>query len=727
MNPIMRSLWLLVLLVAAACQPEIPALPPVTVNVTAVDDQIALDDAVALALTGTAEQLVFATETALALGGITLTPTRTPTLTNTPLPPTETPFLSPTPTPTPTNTVTPTFAPPSTSEPPTTLEDRAGGRVRVLHAWRGQLAQAVDVYIDDVRLHRGLSEGEATAYFNSPKSTVRVSINEIPLQAGQPTPESARLTPIVSQVVEIPASGSLSVLLVEDDGAALLPLADNVSPLSAGESRVSLLQVNSFLLRSNVLLPGLGSALAYDMEMNDRHGPFDLLADEYQMILVDADSPEERVGEFFVELKHFTNHLIAFVPPGPGAGALVNTEILVFESSTNRASADTSAYFVNGAVDAGTVNIEMDRQTVWTNLPTGSTTQPIPISNEGTELRVVDAGTDADRFAGFLLPFTDADPALNRIVVLVDAPGSTPENPTVLTQSFLQNPRPNPQRASLRLINALGGTTRPLDLEIRATNPIEIENAVGVPQSQQASSAWTTVAEGVLVGESSPYEVRSPNLFDVRLVLSGTQTIQARLSDVQLVPGGVYDFVAVPGDAVGTARLLILQPDMLGVIQGASQDINEIVAEQVEIALTASVPAVTATATPRATATATITPVPTNTPRPSNTPSLPPAAVQVRPAPPDAVYDFNLVVRGEGFVADERYTIQIDGGPDIQSGRINPDGTMATNISLPVDIAPGPHVVSVCVDCRTGGINQQAFATFVVAESQTTPTVTPQP
>src|SRR5262245_26473959 len=108
------SMCLLVILlvgIIVSCDTNFPAPPQVTVNITMVENQNALNDAVNEALTATAAQNIHVTETILAQGGITLTPTPTSTYTLTPRPPTATPVLSPTPSDTPTITPTPTFSP----------------------------------------------------------------------------------------------------------------------------------------------------------------------------------------------------------------------------------------------------------------------------------------------------------------------------------------------------------------------------------------------------------------------------------------------------------------------------------------------------------------------------------------------------------------------------------------------------------------------------------------
>jgi hypothetical protein len=118
--------------------------------------------------------------------------------------------------------------------------------------------------------------------------------------------------------------------------------------------------------------------------------------------------------------------------------------------------------------------------------------------------------------------------------------------------------------------------------------------------------------------------------------------------------------------------------------------------------------------------------VPTNTPRPSNTPPVKPASIQVNPAPPNTVRT-SFIVTGEGLDSGSRYTVNIDESPDLSSGQVSQDGTIAVAVDVPPGLQPGPHTVRVCVDCRSNGAQQEAFAVFVVANPNVSPTPTPEP
>src|SRR5690606_714612 len=164
--------------------------------------------------------------------------------------------------------------------------------------------------------------------------------------------------------------------------------------------------------------------------------------------------------------------------------------------------------------------------------------------------------------------------------------------------TFFEGTPPSLTRSNVRLIHGLTGVTRTLDLEIRSTNPTIITNAVGVPQSQQGDTSWSPVVQNISFATASNYTVRTPNLFDVRLVLSGSTTAQAQIPNLQLLPGGIYDFIALPGGtAQGVARLLLLQPEVQITAFGVDQSDPAIIQEQVESILTASAPAVTVTPT----------------------------------------------------------------------------------------------------------------------------------
>jgi hypothetical protein len=126
------------------------------------------------------------------------------------------------------------------------------------------------------------------------------------------------------------------------------------------------------------------------------------------------------------------------------------------------------------------------------------------------------------------------------------------------------------------------------------------------------------------------------------------------------------------------------------------------------------------------TPTPTISPVPTNTAYPTRTPEVPPPALLVDPAPPNANNGtFTLI--GVNFASGERYAVRLDGGPELQSGRVAQDGSLITVVTLPTNTAPGPHIVQVCVDCERGGLQQAEYIVVVVADPNLTATPTPVP
>jgi hypothetical protein len=226
---------------------------------------------------------------------------------------------------------------------------------------------------------------------------------------------------------------------------------------------------------------------------------------------------------------------------------------------------------------------------------------------------------------------------------------------------------------------------------------------------------------------------RTPEILDVRVVITGTRNVIAQLQGLQLLPGGMYDFVALPGEEVGTFRLELMQP----VVQFTSLAIDKgdptAIAEAVQATLTAQAPAISPTPTSASTATPTPTPVATNTPRPTNTPSLLPPVLIVDPGPPNAIttdangnYSFSL--SGQRFSPGKRFEVLLDTDlQEIGRGTTSSSGDFQLTVRLPVDIVPGPHIIQVCVDCRAGGVQQAQYASVVVADPDVTPSPTPRP
>ncbi|MBZ0294751.1 MAG: DUF4397 domain-containing protein [Anaerolineae bacterium] len=711
-------LALLMVTVVAACDSTVASPPQITVVVTLVPAEEALDDAVAGALTATAQQQIYATETALANQGVTLTPTATPTVTRTPLPPTATEYLSPTPTDTPTSTVSPTFAP-LPSNTPDAEATRGNGRVRFLHAWRSsaRVDSGVDVFIDDLPVARDVTFGQATNYQSVSASTVRVSIKP-PVSEDQPA-----TLPLASQTIDVPPGTSISVVIVElDEGPSLIPLAEDPSPLPSNQSRLNILQANSLLLRSNVIVPDADYTLVQEMSLGDTPGPYDLDSGQLPIWLYDSENPTQILTIIeSIRLESRVNYLLVFVPP---ADDLDITDYLLFPGSVNHTEADVGMRLVNIAIDAGPLAVYVDGELLASRLAVGETTVSLPLSQQGANVRLENSSGDVV-FDESLGPWPGAENDLDKIVLLSDAESTIDYPVHVVPLVIPEQPRVSLSRANVRLIHGLAGVTRTLDLEIRSTNPTVITNDFGVPQSQQADSSWSPVAQNVGFGTASDYAVRAPNVFDVRLILSGSTTAQASMNGLQLIPGGVYHFVALPaGEEQGVAKLLLLEPEVQISALGMVEADPALVQEQVEIALTASAPAVTTTPTSVNTSTPTISPVPTNTPAPSNTPMLAEPQIQVNPAPPNAVTG-SFVLLAANFAPGTRYTIRLDERPENISGRVNDDGTVVRIVDLPIDLEPGAHTVRFCADCRLGGAQQESFAVIRVADPAQTATPTP--
>ena len=711
-------------LAAAACQPTIPPLPDVTVVITAVDNEAALAAAVEGALTATAQRQAQITETALALGGITLTPTATPTATLTPPLPTATPFLSPTPTTTPTSTATPTLAPlpSSTPAPPEVSAVDSPGRLRLLHALRRSGLGPVEVYVDDVRVARGLEFGADSGYTAVAGRSVRVTVRPVGTNdssAEQPAP------PLVSSVVDVGAGASVSLVLADMGQLrpSLVVVREDITPLRTRYARLTVLQANSTLLRFNALVPGLDGALAYNMAFGDQIGPFDVPAGSYTVNMYDADIPDQLIASLSgLRLDSYVNHLLVLVPAVDAPGQQEATDYLLFSGSAARAPGDVAVTFVNAAPGVGTVRIVVDDSVLVGSLPVGGRTVALPLSRQGGIVLIEDAAGE-DLYLDGLGPFDTPD---DRIVVIMDPTSAAGRAARVQPVVFAMDAPGSAARAAVRLIHGLAGTNRTLDLELRATSRTEIESIFGVPPGQQESAAYVPVIQGVRLATASEYVGRVPAVFDVRVVLSGTQSVQDALTSVQMLAGGVYDFVVVPGETAGVARLLLIQPDVQVAGPGINRGDPQVVREQVEAALTALAPAVTPTSTAARTATPTSSPVPTNTPRPSNTPALPPPALLVDPAPPNAAVD-SFVLTGLNLRPDSRYTISLAGGPEDLSGSTDANGSFARTVAIPAGLRPGAYTVRVCVDCRAGGANQEVFAVFVAADRARTPTATPVP
>jgi hypothetical protein len=702
-------MFVAILVLMAACETNIPD-PVVIVEITAVDDTTALAIGVADALTSTAMNPIGLTETELARLGYTLTPTPSQTPIPSPAVVTATPLPGASPTFTPSVTPTPTYAPLPTNvalSPNITEENQPAGRLRIANAWIGETAPVdarVDVYVNDARIARALDVRQVTAYQQVAAGAVRVDLHSA---------TAADDRPLVGLTVPIPAGGSVSLVVVDlGSGLVLIPVLEDVTPLPTGMSRLTVFQANPLLLESNLVFPQIQRELIRNLQTGQIIGPFDLPSDNYRLEFYDSFTPDALVGELpDVNLTGQVNHLMVLVPAS--SDTLTVTDQIVFTSSTRLVDTDVNARFINAANQVGTVSVAWDGRVQLPNLQVGNISVPIPISSLGITLNVTNSNGNEVAAAPFgPWPPTDGD----KIVVMLNGTGIQESSVTNIAV-FSQNPSPSPIRANLRLINALPDTV-PLSLQTSL-----VASSAAAQGGEPTPMPWEVVVANVSYGQPSNYSGRAPNLYEVRVVLTGTDTAIAAVGQFQLLAGGTYDFIVVPGSEPGSAELLVVQPD----VQPGSASVQdpEVLQEIVAATLTAMVTPNANTPTPIRTPTTTITPVPTNTVHPTNTPSILPSELIIDPAPPNTAVG-TFTVLGINFVPEARYTVNLDGGPIIRNGTVNPDGTLLVAIPLPANISPGPHIVGICVDCRVGGTPQAVYGVVIVAGPNITPSPTRQ-
>ncbi len=706
----MRLFLVSIMLLAAACDNSVPPAPPIVINITAVKDTTALANAVEQALTGTALNSVALTETQYAREGITLTPTLTATATATPPAPSATAPLPPSATYTPSTTPTATFAVYPTNvivaEAPAGSQDTA--RLRVLNAWvdyRPESDERVDVYINDMRVAHAMEVQQTTAYQRVSAGAARVSVY---LSQDDPAAQLAA-PPLISQTVNLSPGGSMSLVIADvGQGLTLVPVTEDATPLASGMSRITLLHANPALLELNVLLPDTRRVLAVNLQSAGVAGPVDLPRDNYLLQLYDSFTPELLLTEISgLNLTGQVNHLLVFVPASPDSLAL--TDYLLFTGSTDLIETDVNVRFINAASEVGSLSFSWEDRVQIPRLAVGAASVAVPLSGLGTVVEVNNLqGNEVGEIQ--LGPWTTAGERTDKLVVILDPNDNAA--PVVGSATFSQDAIASPIRANLRLINALPDT---LPLALQASLPASL-------QLDPNEAAWEVLVANVRYGESSDYGGRAPGIYDVRVVLTGTNTEIARLPQLQLLAGGAYQFIVVPGTEPGSANLLLMQPEVQ--IGLASAQGLEAIPEIVNATLTALAPASVDTATPVRTATPTVTPVPTNTAYPTNTPSVRPPTLFIDPLPPNAASrTFTLV--GVNFAAGKRYSIRLDNSPELQSGRVGQDGSLLVVVNLPINITPGPHIVQLCVDCGPGGLQQAEFAIVVVADPNATATPTP--
>ncbi|MBZ0282821.1 MAG: DUF4397 domain-containing protein [Anaerolineae bacterium] len=727
MPTIFLSLWV-VMIVLAACEPTIPNVPAITVVITAVDDTDALADAVTREVGATVQAWMGETATVMAQGGVTLTPsiTPTPTVTETPSP---TRFVTNTPTRIPSETPTSTYAPFDTNTPSAPIDPETAW-VRVAHAWRevGSLlgqTTPVDVYINDERVERNLDLGEASNYLQVAPGAVRVSIRPVDADVSN----AAKTPPLASTVVEIAPGGVVTTLVLNSDpGARLLPLQEDPAPLPSGLARLTVVQSNSVLLPVNMLLLSQGRALGYNFSNGDVVGPVDMPSESYIIDLYDAEEPAQQIMPLPpMTLANRVSYILVLVPPSRAEENLSGT--LLFTSTTRRVSTDIGARFINLAQGAGPITIRLDGQNVLSNFPVGSISDSIPVSYLGSTAIVTDS-QDRPIFSNQLGPWTvPEEQGTDKIVMFVDGPSTSGSVQLGMTV-FSQNPPPSAINASIRLIHGLPNTL-PLILEIRPVRTTSRTNEFNTPVFEQIGEdvlPWVVVGRSDF-GQASVYVGKTPELYDIRVRLEGSPSTIGELKSIQLLAGGTYDFIAVPGPESGSADLVLLQPDVQITSLSSGEGNPTAVYEAVAATLTAQAPQITSTPTRSSTATPTGTPIATNTPRPSNTPSIPPPLLGIIPSAPNTTASV-VTLDGLNFSPNQPYQVTLDDSTTpIFDSTTNGNGSITDSLQLPADTLPGPHILRVCVDCQRGprGANQTAYAVVLVASLELTPSPTPEP
>jgi hypothetical protein len=719
---IFTLLALVLMAFIAACE-GIPNPPAVTVVVTVVDDTSALDQAVANAVVGTDQAHQAETATVFAQGGVTLTPspTLTPTFTATASP---TRYVTPSRTPPASETPTATFIPYLTNTAVAVQEgDQAW--IRILHAWRDLQGRApstnVDVYVNEERISRALALGEQTTYMQVLPGQVRINLRTVDANAATPT------ALLINEVVSIIPGTITSIVLADlGQGLELFPVKEDLSPLTTNQSRLTIVQANPELIPINMFVPATQRTLTTDLVTRGVSGPLDLPSGNYTVDLYDVKNP----GVILETLPTFDliprlNYIMVMSPYRDQGQRFTST--LLFSGSTRLIETDLNARFINFASDIGPLNIAIDGQNMFNQLPVGSVSAGVPVSNLGSRTTITDASGNM-LYEGVLGPWTtDAERESDKIFLIsANTSPATQQSPITIT-ALSQNPPTSAINASIRLIHALPGGV-PISLEIRRVAAQAALTPGFSPSGNQTPEVpWVAIAQASL-GTASNYASRTPEVFDVRVVQAGTRTPLAQINNVQLLAGAIYDFVVLPGTEAASARLELIQPSVQVTTLAVDTGNPEYIQEAVQATIASLVTQVSPTATGMNTATPTLTPVATNTPRASYTPSIAQPSLIIDPVPPNATGGVVTVI-GQNFTPGRPYSIRIDTNPtDLANGVVNSDGTLGQVVTLPFNIAPGPHTIRVCVDCLSGGnARQEQFAVVIVAEANTTPTVTAQP
>jgi hypothetical protein len=723
-----HRILLLLLLLLTACSTGVPTeLPTIVVNITAVQNQQAVDNAVNATLTAMAANSHSATMTAMARAG-------TPA-TNTPLPtdrPSATPVpaqrLTPTPSLTPSITPTPTFLPFFTSTPAPS-NSLGAGMIRVINVFRdltlnASLTTNVDLYINDQRVFRALEFGQATNYFQVAPGGVRLSL--YPVDAGQMNPAS-KGDPLTSLLVPVEPGGILSVFISKGEhGLTFNIFRENTSLVTPQRARLALLNFNPQLMPVNLMLPDIQRALVYNFRTGQMVGPFELPTGEYTPELYSASDPNLFIEAFSdsLRLDNQASYIVVLLPP---LTPDTQTDYLVFPGKTVRPETDFAARFINLAPDTGRVNVQASNQVLISNFEPNVISPLFSLPVAGSSLIV--SNDDFGELVNMSLGGNwknEVEADADKIILFYET-GKTGQRPSIGVKVISQDAPPSALNANIRLIHALPGVVQ-LNLQTRlSVRPVLPTVTYGpntpVPTAATGDLPWQP---GPIANfsEASFYTQRPAQTYDIRVVLAGTETVYAEADNVQLLANGIYDVLVLPGSTLGSARITILQPDVQPARVEATLVNATAVNEAVQSTLTALAPKVTATPTRVITPTATPTPPPTNTPRPSNTPEFPAPSISVNPAPPNTAWS-DVKLTGLYFSPGLNYRVSLDNNPNVATGRTDASGALTATITLSPDIPPGPHVITVCADCRPGGANQAAYTTLLVAAPNLTPSPSP--
>jgi hypothetical protein len=279
--------------------------------------------------------------------------------------------------------------------------------------------------------------------------------------------------------------------------------------------------------------------------------------------------------------------------------------------------------------------------------------------------------------------------------------------------AFAQSAIPSVLNAHLRLINASPNFD---------ALSLELVQKFNEPQVASEAPTWEIALDNIHAGDPVRPMEWNANLYDVRVTLTGTDTVIADLPELQLLPGGLYDFVVVPGSDPGSTRLLLAQPDVQTGLDFGRAD--TLVLEEVQATLTALAPTVEIIQTEMPTATPTITPVSTNTPYPTYTPSVREPSLVIEPeAPQIALSSFVLI--GQDFAPFQDYVVSlVPSQRMLLQAKTDSKGTLAAFIILPGGMPDGMYIVRVCVGCTAKGAQQEAFT--IINAVFPTPSPTPR-